>query len=231
MSICLIFNQEDRILPGRVALASANLDKQSVTGLLESLPDQLTGGTFRLQELLDILRGRSMAAALLLAATPQVLPLPLFLANVLALPLVLLSAQILMGREIPWLPKWMRDRPIRRSRLEQLCRRMAPILRVMERFIRPRMGGVFGKGERLIGLAAVVISLVAVVPLPLAGWLPGWSLVLIALGLLERDGLLVLLGVAVGAAAVGVLAAMVLGLVSVGEAVARDGSLWRVAPT
>ncbi len=56
-------------------------------------------------------------------------------------------------------------------------------------------------------------------PLPLTGWLPGIALIMVALGMMERDGLVVLAGITLGAAAVGVFILVVVGLDHVGDAV------------
>lgn len=208
------------------SLAPDGSPEEPIADLLESLPEELPDEHFRLQELLDVLGKRSMSSALLLLTIPQLLPLPLFVANVLALPILLVSVQILMGRQTPWLPSWVMERPFRRRRLEQLCRRVVPVMRWLEKLVRPRLTWVWSKGATLIGFACVTLSLIAVAPLPFIGWLPGWSLFLIALGLLQRDGLLILVALALGTAAVGVFAGVVIGLFSVGEAVASGSDEW-----
>ena len=38
------------------------------------------------------------------------------------------------------------------------------------------------------GLLLFILTLTCIIPLPLTGWLPGFALVLISLGLIERDG-------------------------------------------
>ena len=71
----------------------------------------------------------------------------------------------------------------------------------------------------MVGLCCVVIALVSLAPLPLTGWLPGAALLIVALGMLERDGLIVAAGLTVGAGAVTVFVAVVAGLVEAGETI------------
>lgn len=201
-------------------------NNRSIADLLESLPEALPDEHFRLRELLAVLGYRSMASVLLLLAIPQVLPTPLFLSNVLAVPIVILAIQMAMGRQIPWLPAWLMDKPLWRRRLEQICFRVVPVLRYVERFIRPRMSGIWSNGNTMIGLACCAIALVSVAPLPFTGWIPGWALLLIALGLLQRDGLLVVVGLVIGTMAIAIFVAVIVGLISVGEAVASNSGDW-----
>lgn len=165
-----------------------------------------------------------MASALLLLAIPQVLPIPLIVSNLLALPIVAVAVQMMLGWRRLWLPSWLLERPIRRERLHEVCARVVPVLHRVERLIRPRLSAVWLLGDgRLIGLACIMIALVSVAPLPFTGWVPGWALLLIALGLLQHDGLVVLVGLAVGAVAVTIFIAVLAGLISVGEQVTEAG--------
>jgi hypothetical protein len=159
-----------------------------------------------------------MASALLLLALPQLMPIPLGVSNLLALPVVAVAAQLAIGRREPWLPAWLLERRLHRETVRKACGRLVPPLRRSERLIRPRLPMVWSWWSvRVIGAGCLVLSLVALAPLPLTGWLPGWAIVLIALGLLERDGLVALAGLALGTLAIGVFAAAVAGLIGLSD--------------
>ena len=79
-----------------------------------------------------------------------------------------------------------------------------------------RAGGV---GMRTVGLILLTLSLALVVAAPLVGQIPlGLAICLVGLGLVERDGLLVVMGLGVGAVGVllnaGFIYAIVSGLMS-----------------
>lgn len=193
-------------------------NNRSIADLLEGLPRTLPTGAIHLRQLLDALGDRSMASALLLLTVPQVLPIPLLISNLLALPIVAVAVQIMLGQRSLWLPNWLLDKPVGRERLEQICEKVVPPLRRVERLIRPRYANIWARdGGRLLGLACIAIALVSVAPLPFTGWVPGWALLLIALGLLQHDGLVVFVGLAIGTVAVAIFVAVVVGLVSVGD--------------
>ena len=70
--------------------------------------------------------------------------------------------------------------------------------RQLEKFVRPRLAFLHaGAGMiRLIGLGIVIAGLGLMLPLPIpfSNHLPAWAVVLLAIGMMEKDGLCVLLG-------------------------------------
>jgi hypothetical protein len=203
---------------GRTSMPSRATSETATTAdLLTALPDAFAGNTVRLRELLAALGDRGMASALLLTTLPQLLPLPLGLSNLLSLPILVVAVQMALGRTQPWLPGWLLDRSLHRQRLDQACNRVTPLLRRTETLICPRLRLLWSSwGIRLTGLSCLTIALVLLAPLPLTGWLPAWALLLVGVGMLERDGLVLLAGLALGAAAVGVFIGIVTGLASLG---------------
>ena len=58
---------------------------------------------------------------------------------VLGAPLILLTAQLMIGRRRPWLPGLLRRRSLARESFEGLVGRIVPRLQRMEEMISPRM--------------------------------------------------------------------------------------------
>jgi len=54
--------------------------------------------------------------------------------------------------------------------------------------------------DRVVGLALVLFSASILVPLPATNTIPGFAVVLVAMGLLQRDGILILIGGFLGTA-------------------------------
>jgi hypothetical protein len=133
---------------------------------------------------------------------------------VLGLPLVLLAAQLTYGRHKPWFPRWLTARSFPREGLANVVLRSLPYLEGAERLLRPRLTVLLSwTGERLIGLAILILALVLFLPIPFANWLPACAIAIIGLAIVEKDGLAVLVGLAVGVASLAVAAAVVIGLV------------------
>ncbi len=79
----------------------------------------------------------------------------------------------------------------------------------LERFCRPRLALLTEPfGKVLIGLVVLVLGLVMILPIPFLGNMPpGFAASVIAIGVIERDGLVVLIGLVVSAAAIAVASA------------------------
>ena len=154
-----------------------------------------------------------------LFAVPNVLPVPPGTSAVLGAPLVFLAAQLMLGRR-PWLPRLLSSRSMSQADFAQLVRRIAPWLQRGERMLRPRWSWLARAPlEYAIGAVCLGLAVVLVLPIPLGNVLPAVAISLLALAVVERDGLWVLagLGVALVSSAVvsgvifaGVKAAMLL---------------------
>jgi hypothetical protein len=68
-------------------------------------------------------------------------------------------------------------------------------------------------GERLVGVAILILAIILTLPIPFANWLPACGIALFGLAIVEKDGRAVLAGVALGIASVIVAATVVIGLI------------------
>ena len=92
--------------------------------------------------------------------------------------------------------------------------RVAGVLSWFERLLEPRFPSVTSvRTERLIGTICIVLALVSTLPIPFGHNLPALGLVLIGLGLIERDGLAIIFG-----SVIGLIGTLLLGLVIFGLA-------------
>ena len=150
--------------------------------------------TVSVSEVLRAVGERSFGALLVLFAMPNVLAgvLP-GLSVVLGVPLMLLSLQLLVAADRPWLPARVLRFELRRTDLARLVARTVPYLRRLERALRPRLLLLTGPwAERLAGAACLVLSFMVFLPIPFANLLPAAGILLFGLAMLERDGLVAL---------------------------------------
>jgi hypothetical protein len=151
-------------------------------------------------DLLSALGDRALASLLFVFAVPNVLPLPPGTSAILGAPLVFLAVQLAFGLR-PWLPALIARRSMTRADFAALVARVEPWLARAERLLRPRATALARPPmEYLIGMVCLVLAVVLVLPVPLGNMLPALAISLLALGVLERDGLWILAGL--GAAAV-----------------------------
>ena len=52
--------------------------------------------------------------------------------------------------------------------------------------------------QRFLGIAFVILATVMSLPIPFGNFPPGLAMALMAIGLIERDGLIIILGLAIG---------------------------------
>lgn len=146
-------------------------------------------------QMLEAFDSRAFGATLLVFGLLNCLPLPPGSSTILSLPILLLAPQIALGANAPWLPRGLVEKPLKRDDLRGLFKRISPVLRRLEVVTRPRLGFLFAAGgERFIGVVCTLLAMVLVLPIPLGNLAPGATVAVLALALLQRDGLLALLG-------------------------------------
>jgi hypothetical protein len=110
------------------------------------------------------------------------------------LAIALLGAQMMIGLRQPWLPARARRRALQMAMLDRVLGLLARRTRWLTRLTRRRWEPLIH--PRLIGLGVVLLALGLALPLPI----PGSNLVFLiplfvyAVGILERDGLWIVLG-------------------------------------
>jgi len=175
----------------RSTVAAGQSMAASLKPLLHARKAELTVG----EMVSRVEHGDGPVAVLFVLTLPVLLPLPPGVSMLLALPLLVISLQIVAGRSTLWLPDALSRRTIKRAALAGLLHRLLPPLKRFETLVRPRLRFLTGPiGARVVGLACTLIAMVLVLPIPFANLVPAVALTLFALGLTRRDGLLVLAG-------------------------------------
>ena len=158
----------------------------------------------RLGELLGRLHQGAFGMFLLVAILPAFIPLP-GVAGALSGPLVMLiGAQMLVGRRLPWLPDVLSRRGPRHRTLQRFTQRLASPLRTLDRWLHPRLAALVETlpARMFTGLQLVLLGLLLSLPIPFTNYLFGFQLLLYALALLEHDGRLMLANWIGGVAAI-----------------------------
>lgn len=187
--------------------------KNTLSAMLLALAEDQQRERVSVADLLASLGDRALAALLFVFAFPNVLPVPPGTSSLLGAPLVFLAAQMALDMK-PWLPGVIAQRSMAQADYAALVRRIVPWLARAERLLRPRATALAsGAMESVVGAVCLLLSLVLVMPIPLGNMLPALAICLLALGILERDGLWVLLGLAAAAAAAALVSGVVYAMV------------------
>ena len=182
-------------------MAAGLHENMAISQRLHLLASDAKGDAVELNWVLSELHERAFGLFLLVLALPCCIPFLYGIPQIVALPLMLVSVQIVLGRKTPWLPKNLGGRTISTERLHDLARRAEPWLVRIEAVSRPRLSVLtYSPADRAVGLALILFSASIMVPLPGTNSVPGFAVVLVSMGLLQRDGVLVILGAILGTA-------------------------------
>lgn len=147
-------------------------------------------------EIVDALSDRSFGIIIILFALPNTI-LPI--AWVLGTPILIFAVQMAMGKQTPWLPDFMRRQQLDRETFSKAINYVVKYLIKIETFLKPRFGFLTtDKAERFIGTWLTFLTVVLLVPIPFGNALPSFGIAIIAAGLLEKDGLAILVGSLIG---------------------------------
>jgi hypothetical protein len=163
-------------------------------------------GPITLREVIQILGGRAYLLLVLLLSLPFITPLPLpGLSVPFGLAIALISLRLSLGQR-PWLSKALQRKELPAGFIAKVFRVAEKVLRFLEKFLRPRVTFLTDTPllRQLHALLMLVAALALLLPLPIpfTNSFPAWTILLVAAGLLERDGAFVLAGYVVFAAGV-----------------------------
>jgi hypothetical protein len=182
--------------------------------------------TVTLREVIYLLGGRAYTLLVMLLALPFLTPIPLpGLSIPFGLAIALIAFRLALGQR-PWLSKKLQRKELPPGFFGRLFTAAARIIAFLETLLRPRLTWLTDT-PRLVQLHSLLMLLAALVlalplpPFPFTNSFPAWVVLLVAAGLLERDGLFVL-------AAYVVFIASILYFVLLGETAAYlVGELWQ----
>lgn len=153
-----------------------------------------------LDAILDTLGRRSFAPFLLVAGIITLAPLigdipgvPTLMASLVALS----AAQILAGRDHVWLPRWLLERRVSRTRFMKALGLMRKPAGWIDRLLRPRLTALTRPPAHLLVAVTCLLIALAMPPMevvPFTANGAGIALTLFGLGLVANDGLMALLG-------------------------------------
>jgi hypothetical protein len=150
-------------------LKGAPKDRVTLAWLFGSLRQRSFGIVMLLLGMLAMVPGISILAALLLAA---------------------FGFQMMMAYEAPVLPRFIARRTLPTHRIAGFIAQASPVIKFLEKFIRPRWHTPFRVTKRVVGFALLLLAATLFMPIPLSNIIPGAVTMLVAFAYLEEDGVL-----------------------------------------
>lgn len=154
--------------------------------------------TVTLREVLGLLQGRGYVLLLMLLSLPFCTPIPLpGLSTPLGLIIAIIGLRLALGAK-PWLPARLLDTRLPPETFKQVFAVTRKLVLGFERLLRPRLAWVTASPWRrqvhAVSIVICALYLLLPLPIPFSNVIPAWAILLVAGGLLERDGLFILLG-------------------------------------
>jgi hypothetical protein len=150
-----------------------------------------------IEELVASLDSRAVGFIVLLMALPNLTPGPSMpgFSTIFGVPVCIVAAQMALGRARLWLPHWVGKRAISRGRVARVIGHAIPMVRRIEKLLKPRWPlltqSIIG---RWTGIGCLTAGVLLALPIPVFSMAPAFALVLLSLGLLARDGIMLILG-------------------------------------
>lgn len=146
-----------------------------------------------LHEVVDQFGERGFGALILVLSLVALIPWPPGGKALFALAIILMAVQLMMLRHEVWLPGWAGQASVSRRLYRSASGRILGLVHRFESLSQPRLLFMTGTvSDILIGLVAILMALMMGTSAPLIDVLPDLALVLFGLGLMARDGVILI---------------------------------------
>lgn len=155
--------------------------------------------------LFDRLGEDGLGLALLILSLPTLIPVPGPIGMTFGSLIAVVALQVMTGARTLWVPSVLRRRELPGPALRGVIGRALPGLSRAERLLEEgRLSSLAGRRARVVlALPILLLAVAIILPLPLGNIAPALALVAFGLGLLARDGLMILVGLAASLLALG----------------------------
>jgi hypothetical protein len=199
----------------RAAGDAAGAAPKRTSAILSDFANGLTAPRVSVGEIVEALGDRGLGVLIAIFALPAAVPVPTFpgFTAAFGLPIAVFAVQLMLRWHRLVLPGAIARRTIATPAFRAIALKVAHVLSRIEKLLRPRFAAVTGPlAERFLGALCACVALAVAVPLPFGHNVAAFGLALIGLGLIERDGVAILLGVVAAIAGVALLALVVFGI-------------------
>jgi hypothetical protein len=167
-----------------------------------------------LREVLRVLAGKGRVLLLMLLSLPFCLPIQIpGLSTPFGLVIAFVGLRMIVGKHV-WLPKKLLSKKITPRALKKITAKTLFLVKKIKGLIHPRLDWFCHSFMMKIlnGLTVFVLGVLLALPLPIpfSNLIVAWPIFLIALGVLEDDGLFVLIGYVVSFVAYAFFIALVI---------------------
>ena len=171
---------------------------------------------FTVEKIATEIGATSFGTSLMVFAIPEVIPIPIpGMSAIVVLPTGVISAQMVAGKRQVALPKFLLKRAVPRKALAAAIHAILPLLEKAEKVTKPRWKWATSpEAQRLLGAFIFLLALAIAFPIPGFNMPQAIAIFTIGLGLVEKDGVVICVGVVIGLASLLLLGGVIFGLSS-----------------
>lgn len=180
---------------------SQEKDLKNNLSFIQSLKDMASNAKedkISLGQILSYLKDEGLIFLIAVISLPTSLPIPTppGFTTILGIPLCLLTVQMIYRLDTPWLPNWLAKREIKISTFQSFIAKAEPLFLKLTYFIKPNRYTKFTTKsvERVVGFLAFLCSISITLPIIFGNFVPSFAISIMTIGLLYKDGVVVLLG-------------------------------------
>jgi hypothetical protein len=187
---------------------------EKTSQLLRAFAAHLGSERVSLEEIVAGLGDRGLGVLMAIFAVPNIFPSTVPFGNVITgIPVIILAVHLMLGWPRLVLPRFIARRSIGAATLKSFAPKLAAMLARIEPLLKPRLPAISSAaGERIVGAICLILSILSALPIPFGHMVPALALMVIGLGLIEHDGIAILLGAALGLAGAILFGLVVFGL-------------------
>lgn len=174
------------------------LNKTLFSKIIFSWQEKEKDKTTTIKDIINEFHHDSILLTLLFFSIPIAVPLPYppGFTTIIGVPIIFLTIQMIIGSKLVYLPKKVKRFKVKNSLLITMSKKIYPWLVKCEKLVTPRFTFMSCKiAEKILGILCFVSGLFIALPLPFTNAIPAFGVALISFGLLNRDGIVIMLGI------------------------------------
>ena len=165
---------------------------------LRDFKREVRGEQVSLKQMLVVLNNRGFGAVLIILCLVELLPtgsipgVPSLIGTVI----ILMSAQIVVGRRHPWVPDFLGQKSISYEKLNKGLKKIMPVVRWVDGVTKERLSYLTSHSAERVSALAIIVLALTFYPLelvPFASSIPSFIIAMFGISFISKDGLLSLI--------------------------------------
>lgn len=167
--------------------------------VLSRTAESIKSEAITLQQLLNLIGEQGLLTFCIILCLPFLLPVSIpGVSTVFGIVIILIGIGITLNR-IPWLPARFMNHELQREHLVPVLEKGSHYAQRIEHWIHPRLATLTERNlvSRMNGLAIILGGILLLFPfgfVPFSNTLPALAILFLAIGMIERDGVFVIVG-------------------------------------